>query len=166
MKGISLIIIAIVISSINLIGQSKIYELKIQKDSADINYGLFNLFGDFEIYENDQIKWAFKPIEGDFSVYVFVATFTGDSYDGTKKIFNDYLILKTEIDSNRIIDGYQYTLEWAEPPAISDLYRITNKNTELIDNLEIEELEMKLVRSDYIIDWKQELNEKALIQIQ
>ena len=118
--------------------QNKTYVLKEKKENANINYNLFGLFGDFEIYENKKDEKAFIPAKGNFTIYTFIAEFKGWSYDGTKKIFHDYLILKVVPKTNEIIDGYQYTMEWAEPPAVSDLYRVTKKRTRIEGRNEFE----------------------------
>lgn len=76
------------------------------------------------------------------------------------------MILKVNPKSELIIDGFQYTLEWAEPPAISDLYRVTEKNQKLTDGIGLDSLKMKLVKSDYRIDWKIKLRDKGKLKIE
>ena len=95
-------------------GQEKIYKLISKTENGDINYESFNSFDDFEIYKNDVIKKTFEPVKGNFNIYFFIAEYKGDSFDGTRKTFHDYLILKVNPKSKLIIDGFQYTMEWAE----------------------------------------------------
>jgi hypothetical protein len=160
-----IIIIFLLIYNLNF-GQEKVYKLISKTKNADIDYKAFKNFDDFEIYENDGLKKAFFPKKGKNDVYVFISEFKGDSFDGTRKTFHDYLILKVDSKSELIIDGFQYTLEWAEPPAISDLYQVTEKNVKICDGLELESLKMELVKSDYMIDWKTKLNDKGKLKIE
>jgi hypothetical protein len=141
--------------------QDKIYDLTKKAENADLNYELFKTFNDFEIYKDDGLKKAFEPVEGEFTTYTLISENKGLSFDGTEKLFHDYLILKVHPKTNEIIDGYQYTLEWAEPPAISDLYRVSSTGKILKDGMELNDLEMKLVDSDYKIESREELKDNG-----
>ena len=160
-----LIIIFILICNLTF-GQEKIYRLISKTENADINYIAFRNFEDFKIYKNDGLKKAFEPKKGKNDVYFFISEFKGDSFDGTQKTFHDYLILKVDPKTEFIIDGFQYTLEWAEPPAISDLYQMTEKSVKIFEGLELESLKMELVESDYMIDWKTKLNDNGKLKIE
>ena len=155
-----IIIIFILICNIAF-GQEKVYQLISKTENSDINYKAFKSFDDLEIYRNDGLKQAFNPLKGKSMVYVFISEFEGDSFDGTRDIFHDYLILKVDPKTDLIIDGFQYTMEWSEPPALSDLYRVTKKNVKICDRLEIDSLKMELVESDYLIDWRKKLNDNG-----
>ncbi|MCB4809667.1 hypothetical protein LG651_15530 [Tamlana sp. 62-3] len=157
------IIIFILFYNLNF-GQEKVYKLISKTENSDINYKAFRNFDDFEIYKNDGLKKAFKPKKGKNDIYVFISEFKGDSFDGTSKIFHDYLILKVDSKSELIIDGFQYTLEWAEPPAISDLYRVTEKNIKINNGLNLDLLKMELVEQEYISDWRKELKDKGILK--
>jgi hypothetical protein len=157
------IIIFILFYNLNF-GQEKIYKLISKTENSDINYKAFRNFDNFEIYKNDGLKRAFKPKKGKNDVYVFISEFNGDSFDGTSKVFHDYLILKVDSKSELIIDGFQYTLEWAEPPAISDLYRVTEKNIKINNGLNLDLLKMELVEQEYISDWRKELKDKGILK--
>ncbi len=146
-------------------GQEKIYSLISKTENADVNYNAFKNFDDFEIYKNDGLKKAFEPIKGDFNVYFFIAEFKGDSFDGTRKTFHDYLILKVEPKSKLIVDGFQYTMEWAEPPAISDLYKVTDKNQKMNDGIDLDSLKMELVEQEYLSEWRRELKDNGIIKL-
>ena len=147
-------------------GQEKIYKLISISENSDINYKAFKNFDNFKIYKKDGLKKAFNPKKGKSNIYVFISEFKGDSFDGKRKTFHDYLILKVDPKSELIIDGFQYTLEWAEPPAISDLYQVTKKNIKICDGLELETLKMELVESEYMIDWKTKLNDNGKLKIE
>ena len=158
------IIIFLLIFNLNF-GQEKVYKLISKTENSDINYKAFKKFDNFKIYKNDGLKKAFEPIKGKNDVYFFIADYKGDSFDGTRKTFHDYLILKVDPKTESIVDAFQYTLEWAEPPAISDLYKLTEKNIKIYNGLELESLKMELVESDYMIDWKTKLNENGILKI-
>ncbi len=159
------IIIFILICNLNF-GQEKVYKLISKTNNSDINYKAFKNFDNFKIYNNEGLKKAFNPKKGKNDVYLFISEYKGDSFDGTHKTFHDYLILKVDPKSELIIDGFQYTLEWAEPPAISDLYQVTEKNIKIYDGLKLEFLKMELVESEYMIDWKTKLNDNGILKIE
>lgn len=161
----SIIIIFLLIYTQNFC-QIKVYELISKSESSDINYKAFKNFDDFKIYKNNGLKKAFESIKGKNEVYFFIAKYKGYSFDGTRKTFNDYLILKVDPKTQVIVDGFQYTLEWAEPLAVSDLYRLTEKNIKISNGLELKNLKMELVESDYMIDWKAKLNENGTLRIE
>ena len=124
---------------------TKIYKLKKKSLTSDFQYfKLDNIDDNIEDSLNTQA--VFEPVRGQFTYYKFVATFKGLSFQEKVKDFHDILIIKAD-KSNKIVDAFQYTLEWAEPPCQYDLYRITAKDLELIDNLDISSL--KLMRTNY-----------------
>jgi hypothetical protein len=157
--------IVILVWSTLTFAQDKTYVLTKKTENADINYELFKTFNDFEIYKNDGLKRAFEPVEGEFTTYTFISEDKGLSFDGTEKLFHDYLILKVDPKTNEIIDGYQYTLEWAEPPAISDLYQVTLTGQKLKDGMGLNDLEMKLVDSDYKIESREDLKDGGRLKL-
>ncbi|PSR52118.1 hypothetical protein AHMF7605_00565 [Adhaeribacter arboris] len=117
--------------------------------NSDFNYNLLNAMD--SLIEASR-KWPdaerfFLPVAGKYKYYRFKARFKGVSYDNSLKDFNDILIIKTD-SVNTIIDAYQYTLEWAEYPFTTDLYRISNKGERLVDKLNVDSLEMKKI-ADY-----------------
>lgn len=154
--------------------QDKTYVLTKKTENADINYELFEKFESIEHFEEyanyDEfkekvLKQAFYPKRGIFTTYTFVAEFEGLSFDGNQKTFHDYLILKVDPKTNEIVDGYQYTLEWADPPAISDLYQVTSTGLKLKDGMELNDLEMKLVDSNYKIESREELQDNGRLKL-
>lgn len=151
--------------SVNVLAQEKVYEISQMKVNADINYKIFNTFGDIENQDINRLFKAFEAIKGSFTTYTFISEYMGNSFDGTEKLFHDYLILKVDPETDKIIDGYHFTMEWAEPPPISDLYRLTEKGLELKDAMNIYELEFELVDSDYKTKSRLKLNEKGVIKL-
>jgi hypothetical protein len=141
------------------LNETKLYILKKQTNNSDFDYSKLNDVDDnFGLFKKPKkIITAFEPINGKYNYYQFIATFKGSSYnDGSGSIikdFNDILIIKTN-DENQIIDAYQYTLEWAEPPFQYDVFRSSVKNIKLTNNLDIEKI--KLLRTN---NWSEENNE-------
>lgn len=150
MKYIILLIIILFCNS--LFAQQKEYKLVQYSENSDIDIELFKKFDYIPFLSMDSIEQAFKPIKGKYKVYSFIATYKGESFDGTTKIFHDYLILKVDPISNIIIDGCQYTYEWADPPPMVDLYRVSVFNVKLKDRIKINNLKMKLFDKDYESD--------------
>jgi hypothetical protein len=158
-----IIIIFILIYNLNF-GQERVYKLISKTENSDINYKAFKNFDNFKIYKNDGLKKAFNPKKGTNDIYVFISEFKGDSFDGTRKTFHDYLILKVDSKSDIIIDGFQYTLEWAEPPAISDLYRVTEKNIKISNGLKMDLLKMELDK-DYQTEYRKYLTDSGKLNL-
>lgn len=117
--------------------------------NSDFNYKMLNAMD--SLIEASR-KWPdadrfFLPVPGKYKYYRFNARFKGVSYDNSIKDFNDVLIIKTD-SVNTIIDAYQYTLEWAEYPFTTDLYRISNNAVRLVDKLNVDSLRMGKI-TDY-----------------
>jgi len=85
---------------------------------------------------------VFDPVKGKRRVYVFMATFMGTSYTGATKEFHDIVAIETD-DLNRIVDGFHYTLEWAEMPYSSDLFRLGAPGMVLQHGLRFETLQWR-----------------------
>jgi hypothetical protein len=158
-----IIIIFILIYNLNF-GQEKVYKLISKTKNSDINYKAFKNFDNFKIYKNDGLKKAFNPKKGKNDIYVFISEFKGDSFDGTRKTFHDYLILKVDTKSELIIDGFQYTMEWAEPPAISDLYRVTEKNVKIGNGIDLNSLKMELDKN-YQTEYRKYLTDNGKLNL-
>lgn len=103
---------------------------------------------------------AFNPIRGKNIVYVFIATFKGLSFDNTEKDFHDILVVKVD-KKQKILEAYQYTLEWAEMPLSYDLYEASTKGLTLTNGLSIESLRFRKV--DYMGNSESELKEKGVL---
>ncbi|NVK27780.1 MAG: hypothetical protein HWE14_07035 [Flavobacteriia bacterium] len=134
-----------ILLSLQVVGQEKTYVLQEKTEHGDINHELFDQFGNVSIYQNNGLERAFEPIEGEFEVYVFEAQHIGLSFDGSTKLFHDKLILKVDPESGFILDGYQYTMEWAEPMPSADLYHVEAIGVYIARNMTIEELQLKPV---------------------
>jgi hypothetical protein len=78
-------------------------------------------------------------------IYKFQAAYEGTSAEGGRVEFHDILMVKLGCDSD-IVEGYQYTLEWADAPSL-DLNRVTAKGILLADGVEIRDLRLVNVRS-------------------
>lgn len=128
--------------------ETKIYKLKRKAINSDFNYSkLNNIDGNIKDTLNlKNLMPIFEPVGGQYVYYQFIATFKGHSFEELDKDFHDILIIKTDNES-KIIDAYQYTLEWAEPPLQFDLYRSDITNVTLEDGLDISSL--KLTRKDF-----------------
>jgi hypothetical protein len=150
---------------VRLLAEPKIYLLDSKTEKADLNYKLFGQFGSTKIYSDNKIEKAFLPKKGKFTVYVFTAEYQGNSFDGTRKLFHDKLILKVNPKTNEVMDGFQYTLEWAEPPALSDLYHITDETIVLMDKMNLDELQMQ-VDDAYQGEYRDQLEDHGILYLE
>ena len=154
------------------LNETKIYTLKKQIKNSEFDYSKLNdidaHYGRFPKFkESGDIISAFEPLKGQYNYYQFIAAFKGQSYnDGGPtliKEFHDILIIKTD-SKNKIIDAYQYTLEWSEPPFQNDVYKSTAKNLILTNNLQLNALKFTKTYNG----WKEKdnkLNEKGIIRL-
>jgi hypothetical protein len=150
------------------LNESKIYKLKKQANNTDFDYSklddIDNSYGLFK--KPKKIITAFEPINGKYNYYQFIATFKGSSYNDAGpsliKDFHDILIIKTN-NENQIIDAYQFTLEWSEPPFQYDVYKASPKNLKLTDNLILENL--KLNRTYSWNENDKSFKEKGIIKL-
>lgn len=142
--------------------QPKEYVLKKKSIDSDFNYTKLD---HIDFY--NKIK-SFDPVSGQFTYYQFIATYYGNAYvppgdDGANiKVFHDILIVKTNM-LNKMLDAYQYTLEWAETPCQHDVYKSTPVNVVLKNNLNIKLL--NLSRTDYWDENDKMLNEDGFIKL-
>jgi hypothetical protein len=130
------------------LNEPKIYKLKKMTINSNFDYSELK---DIDGSIRDSVSIAtvmpiFEPVPGPFKYYQFISTFKGYWFGELFQDFHDILIVKTN-DSNKIIDAYLYTLEWAEPPLQFDLYKVDATNLTLINDMEINAL--KLTRKDY-----------------
>lgn len=81
--------------------------------------------------ENDYVHALFTPIKGEGKVYIFRATYMGESYpNGDEKEFHDLMVI--EVNTTDIItNAYSYTEEWGEGPLTTDLFKATQKNLKI-----------------------------------
>lgn len=148
--------------------ETKIYKLKKQTIHSDFDYAtLDDIDGSTnEILKGKSIQSLFEPVRGEYTYFQCIATFKGSAYNGDEapllRNFHDILIIKTD-EHNTIIDTYQYTLEWAEPPRQYDIYRSSVQGLTLTDGMDISTL--KFVRADYGSIDNNLLQETGIIQI-
>lgn len=130
--------------SFSIVSAQDNYVLQKITENSDINYQAFKCL-DFESCRENREKWisitqVFEPIQGEFITYNFIKAYEGLSFTGENKTFHDLLILKVNPETLEIMDGFQFTKEWAEFPPTSDLYRFSGKNIILKNELKISDL--------------------------
>jgi len=158
MFKLTIFILTFFLCETTLFAQTKEYKLISKTENADFNYKSLNLIDAARTRETR--RNVFNPVKGKNTVYVFTATYKGFSYDNTEKDFHDILIIKTD-SKQKILDAYQYTLEWAEPPFSYDLYKASAKGLMLINQLPIESLLFR--RVDYYKETDRELKETGVL---
>lgn len=98
----------------------------------------------------DLLNTLFKPKLGKFKTYRFLEIYYGESPkylpdSSVIVLLHDVLILTVD-KKNRIIDGYHYSLEYADFPSSCDLYRFyKTRHIKLNTKLELSSLKFKLV---------------------
>ena len=144
----------------------KVYRLKKYAINADFNYSKLEELKK-DTLDRRNIKSLFEPVSGQFSYYQFIATFKGKGggYPLIIKDFHDILIVKTD-KNNKIIDAFQYTLEWGECPCDYDLYRLSAKDIKLTDNMDISKFKFLQTYDCELVGWeKEEFNENGIIKL-
>lgn len=144
----------------------QIYLLKKQLENSDFNYAKLDRRDDivFDTLNRKNIMTIFEPVSGKYQYYQFISSFVGEAYhsDGPTlyRKFHDILIIKTDKDK-KIMDAYQYTLEWAEPPLQYDMFKSTAKGITLINKLDIAQL--KFMRTYGESENNKELKQSAIL---
>jgi hypothetical protein len=116
--------------------------------NADFNYSNIDRIDSFSTIAIDSVRSVFNPIIGQFTVFQFIAEFNGLAYGNVIETFHDVLIIKINQD-RKIIDAFQYTLEWGEMPVSYDLYELSKDSITLEDKMELNRLEMVAKRELY-----------------
>ena len=125
------------------ISQAKEYNLISIDSNADFNYQALKY-----IDTTGERRNIFIPVKGQYTVYTFIANYKGWSFHEPGEIeIHDILIIKTN-KHNKILDAYQYTLEWAEMPLSYDLYKSKAKGQLLTDRFPIDKLQLHRVNFD------------------
>ena len=88
--------------------------------------------------------------------------FPGDDLKDSIQTFHDILIVKTN-NENKIVDAFQYTIEWAEQPFRYDLYRSSVRNLPLTDGMDISTL--KFARTEFWDAKDKLLKESGIIKL-
>jgi hypothetical protein len=86
-------------------------------------------------------------VKGSYTVYKFIIEYQGESAERGKMTFHDLLALKTD-STGKILDAYQYTLEWADSPSLA-LLKLGAKDVMLKPGLKLTELKMARVATRY-----------------
>ena len=113
------------------------YYLYSVTQKSDINYSMISKLDSFPT-GRVKLKNEFYPVPGDYTV----ARFLSFSYDqGVESSFetNNVLILKID-EKQRVIDGYLYSLQWAEVPVSQALFRITSNKIKIKNRQSISSL--------------------------
>ena len=146
-------------TELNLI---KKYILKKKSINSDFDYQKLDNI------DNHKKEKSFEPVNGKFTYYQFIATFKGEAYfapgdsGNPIQIFHDILIIKTN-ENNEVVDAYQHTLEWAEPPFQFDVFKSSLKKLVLADNLDIKLLNLN--RTEYWNEKDKKFKESGIIQL-
>lgn len=135
MLKFTIFILTFFICNRTVFAQAKEYKLISRTENADFNYNSLAFIDTTTTRGTRRI--VFDPVRGKYTVYFFMATYKGLSYNNTEKEFHDILVVKTD-GKQKILDAYQYTLEWAEPPFSYDLYKAKGKGLTLINQLSVE----------------------------
>ena len=132
--------------SIVAVAQAKEYKLLDKTPAADINFKAILLM---EARPGTTLlEKGFKPVKGRYTVYRFMAAYRGLSFTNTSRTFHDVIIVRTG-PGNEIVSAFQYTLEWAELPLISDLYQSTCTRTSLSNDMKVSDFKfVKIARDD------------------
>ena len=113
------------------------YYLYSVTQKSDLNYSMISKLDSFPI-GRVKLKNEFYPVSGDYTVLRFLSFSYGQGMESSFET-NNVLILK--IDKNkRIVDGYLYNLQWAEPPVSQALFRVTNNKKKIKNKLPISSL--------------------------
>lgn len=129
---------------------------------ADFNYLNIERLDSFATLDSDKVRQVFNPITGKFMVFQFIAEFNGLGYGNIIKTFHDILIIKINQD-RKVIDAFQYTLEWGEMPVSGDLYRLSKDSVELFDKMKLNKLEM-ISKTEHAKD-KIELIDEGIVHL-
>ena len=169
MRKLLIVFILSIISICKSFTQVKIYKLKSVENKSDFNYRKLEHFDDILNVESAFIPikkgkykvYTFIATFKGFGLWLpdekkMSDSLVKDSVDANgyriltkeeerrfnqKETFHDILIVKTN-SQNIILDAFQYTLEWAEPPMSYDLYRSNIKNQKLTNRLSIRKLRL------------------------
>ncbi len=123
------------------LGQRNSFKLVSEKKNSDFNYEKLKS----EISPLCGLDSTFNVVSGCFTTYLFMEENFGRNYgDSTISKYYNVLILKTN-NSNKIVDGYLYTLGWAEFPSNCVLFKLLKTNVKLKNELLLSTLKFHLV---------------------
>lgn len=132
----------------------KIYQLIKIKNKADFDYDWLKKIDEitppYPAGSNFQIG-DLKTKDGKYTLYKFICTYYGYSHASSQpQLFHDLLILKTDTNK-KVLDGYQYTLEWTDSPSL-DLFMVKNENIILKRGLMIQNLELTNANGEELVE--------------
>ena len=113
------------------------YYLYSVTQKSDINYSMISKLDSFPI-GRVKLKNEFYPVFGDYTVLRFLSFSYGQGMESSFET-NNVLILKID-ENKRLVDGYLYSLQWAEVPVSQALLRITNNKIKIKNRLSISSL--------------------------
>lgn len=128
-----------------------IYHITHVYEGADFNYPLM------DEYRRTPSKWCerelvlemFEPVDGPYRIILFTTVVWGYSLvDEQEHLFHHILLIKVDPD-NTILDGLQYTLEWAECPLAYDICVLKAQGTKLTKELKLSEIEVESFLTGY-----------------
>jgi len=139
------LIVALFLSIVKVSVAQGVFHLHSKSEKADINYVTIKNINSLD-HGYDAMLGHFKPVSGEFTVYIFLKEFKGTSIEymesnnpDTLVPFHDMIILKTNAQ-DVIVDGYYYRLEWAEVPSQFMLFRSYCNAVKLTDELSVRSL--------------------------
>lgn len=138
-------------ASFSIAAQEKtpfVYQIKAVYQNADLDAKAIERYQKRDVEWNDtgEVLKLFKPVKGRYKVILFMAAVYGLGFDDKNDIFHNILILKAN-KNNEILDGFEYTLEWAEVPTASRLARITKPGVKLKKGLPVSQLGFKSIEA-------------------
>jgi hypothetical protein len=126
------------------------YRLLQTYENADINYRSMDTMSYWPTekpYYLSMLK-GFTPKKGKYTVKTFMWTRNDCEFkDSDETTCHEFIILKLD-KKGKVIDGYQYTLEWAEMPLNYDLHRVTKKGVLLKDGLPVSALGFRRLEAE------------------
>jgi hypothetical protein len=127
------------------------YKLLQTYEKADINYRSMDTMSYWPVekpYYQSMLK-GFKPKKGKYTVKTFLWTRNDCDlkYEQNGNTCHEFIILKLD-KKGKVIDGYQYTLEWAEMPLNVDLHRVTKKGVLLKDGMPVSAFGFKRLETE------------------
>lgn len=132
---------------------SKVYKLWQVIPHADIDYqfikNIDRITPPYPAGSKYQIG-DFKTRPGHYTVFKFVATSKAQTSSGKKDV-HDFIVLKVDYVTHKILDAYHYTLEWQDQPSL-DLYRARHVGMKLRSGVWINDLNFVNSRGQQLIE--------------
>jgi hypothetical protein len=120
-----------------LIRQERLYVEQLQQMSEEDPEKPVKRNPIFNVGSKDIEPLLTVPKKGKFRILTFCALKIGPMHEGEEAIAHHLLVLKTD-SQQRIVDGFYFIHEWADPSSLPYLLRIKNKTLHLKRNLEFQ----------------------------